>query len=125
MEERFNFNIILNSFVLIIPINIIILVMLSIYRFIFFIYFADFSVVSSLKFFVLKAFWMGFRFDLSIVAYINAPITLLFIICLLFKSDSFFKSIISFIKYYYSIIFSLLFFVIFVDMAFFAYCKDH
>ncbi len=125
MEERFNFNVILNSFVLIIPINIVILIFLAVYRFFFFIYFADFSVVSSLKLYVLKAFWMGFRFDLSIVAYINAPITLLFIICLLFKSDSFFKTIISFIKYYYSVIFSLLFLAVFIDMAFFAYFKDH
>ena len=125
MEERFNFNVILNSFILIIPINIIILLLVSIYRFIFFIYFADFSAISSLKLYVLKAFWLGFRFDLSIVAYINAPITLLFLICLLFKSYPFFKTIISFIKYYYSIIFSVFFLVIFVDMAFFAYFKDH
>ena len=125
MEERFNFNVILNSFVLIIPINVIILIFLTIYRFVFFIYFADFSVVSSLKLYVLKAFWMGFRFDLSIIAYINAPLTLLFLICLLLKSDSFFKTIISFVKYYYSIIFSLLFLAIFIDMAFFAYFKDH
>lgn len=125
MEERFNFNVILNSFILIIPINIIVLLLVSIYRFIFFVYFADFSAISSLKLYVLKAFWLGFRFDLSIVAYINAPITLLFLICLVFKSYPFFKTIISFIKYYYSIIFSLLFLVIFVDMAFFAYFKDH
>ena len=125
MEERFNFNVILNSFVLIIPINIIVLVFIAIYRFFFFVYFADFSVVSSLKVYVLKAFLMGFRFDLSIISYINAPITLLFLICLLLKSDSFFKTTISFIKYYYSIIFSLLFLAIFVDMAFFAYFKDH
>lgn len=125
MEERFNFNTILNSFILIIPINVVILIMLSIYRFIFFIYFADFSVVSSLKLYVLKAFWMGFRLDLSIVAYINAPITLLFLICLLFKSDLFFKVIIKFIKYYYSIIFSLLFLAIFIDMGFFSYFNDH
>lgn len=125
MEERFNFNIILNSFILIIPINIVVLIMLSIYRFIFFIYFADFSVVSSLKLYILKAFWMGFRFDLSIVAYINAPITLLFLICLLLKSDLFFKVIIRFIKYYYLIIFSLLFLAIFIDMGFFSYFNDH
>ncbi|MBR4632197.1 MAG: sulfatase-like hydrolase/transferase [Elusimicrobia bacterium] len=79
----------------------------------------------SLKLYVLKAFWMGFRFDLSILAYINAPITLLFVLCLLLKSDSFFKSIISFIKYYYSIIFSLLFLAIFIDLGFYSYFKDH
>ena len=125
MEEKFNFNVILNSFVLIIPINIVILIFLTIYRLFFFVYFADFSAMLSLKLYVLKAFWMGFRFDLSILAYINAPITLLFVLCLLLKSDSFFKSIISFIKYYYSIIFSLLFLAIFIDLGFYSYFKDH
>ena len=125
MEEKFNFNVILNSFVLIIPINIVILIFLTIYRLFFFVYFADFSAMLSLKLYVLKAFWMGLRFDLSILAYINAPITLLFVLCLLLKSDSFFKSIISFIKYYYSIIFSLLFLAIFIDLGFYSYFKDH
>ncbi|MBQ3943150.1 MAG: sulfatase-like hydrolase/transferase [Elusimicrobia bacterium] len=125
MEERFNFNVILNSFVFIIPINIVVLVFLAVYRFFFFVYFADFSAISSLKLYVLKAFWMGFRFDLSVVAYINAPITLLFLICLLLKSYPFFKKIISFIKYYYFAIFTLMFLAIFVDLAFYAYFKDH
>ena len=125
MEERFNFNVILNSFVFITPINIVVLIFLTVYRLFFFVYFADFSVVSSLKLYILKAFWMGFRFDLSIVAYINAPITLLFVICLLLKSYPFFKKIISFIKYYYFIIFSLMFLAVFVDLAFYAYFKDH
>ena len=68
---------------------------------------------------------MGFRFDLSIVAYIHAPVTLLFIICLFFKSYPFFRKIISFIKYYYFVIFTLLFFAIFVDLGFYSYFKDH
>ncbi len=125
MEERFNFNVILNSFVFIIPINIVVLVFLAVYRFFFFVYFADFSAISSMKLYVLKAFWMGFRFDLSVVAYINAPVTLLFLICLLLKSYPFFKKIISFIKYYYFAIFTLMFLAIFVDLAFYAYFKDH
>ena len=125
MEERFNFNVILNSFVFLIPINIVVLIFLAIYRLFFFVYFADFAAISSLKLYVLKAFWMGFRFDLSIIAYINAPITLLLLICLLFKSYPFFKKVIAFIKYYYSIIFTLLFFAIFVDLGFYSYFKDH
>ena len=125
MEERFNFNVILNSFVFLIPINIVVLIFLAIYRLFFFVYFADFAAISSLKLYVLKAFWMGFRFDLSIIAYINAPITLLLLICLLFKSYPFFKKVITFIKYCYSIIFTLLFFAIFVDLGFYSYFKDH
>lgn len=125
MEERFNFNVILNSFLIIIPINVFIIFVMTIYRFVFFLYFADFAAISTLKMYVLKAFWMGLRFDLSVIAYINAPITLLFLICLLLKSDFIFKCIISLIKYYYSIIFPLMFFVFFVDFGFFSYFKDH
>ena len=125
MEQKFNFNVILNSFIYVIPINFVMLVLLTIYRFVFFLYFADFSTLSGLSFYILKAFWMGFRFDLSIVAYINAPITLLLLICLILKSSFAFKIIIYFIKYYYLIIFSLLFFVLFIDFGFFSYFKDH
>ena len=125
MEQKFNFNVILNSFIYVIPINVVMLVLLTIYRFVFFLYFADFSTLSGLSFYILKAFWMGFRFDLSIVAYINAPITLLFLICLILKNSFVFKIIIYFIKYYYLTIFSLLFFVLFIDFGFFSYFKDH
>ena len=125
MEQKFNFNVILNSFIYVIPINVVMLVLLTIYRFVFFLYFADLSTLSGLSFYILKAFWMGFRFDLSIVAYINAPITLLFLICLILKNSFVFKIIIYFIKYYYLTIFSLLFFVLFIDFGFFSYFKDH
>ena len=125
MEQKFNFNVIINSFIYVIPINFVVLLFLTIYRFIFFLYFADLSTLSGLSFYILKAFWMGFRFDLSIVAYINAPITLLFLICLILKNSFVFKIIIYFIKYYYLTIFSLLFFVLFIDFGFFSYFKDH
>jgi len=125
VNEKFNFNIILNGFFILIPINIIILLLLSVYRFFFFFYFANFAELSGLFGYVIKAFWLGFRFDLSIVAYINAPITLLFVICLFVKKISFFNAVIKFLKYYYTIIFSLLFLVVFVDLGFFSYFKDH
>ncbi len=125
MEERFNFNLILNSFFILIPINIFILGIMTLYRFIFFLFFADFETLSAMKLYVLKAFWMGCRFDLSILAYINAPITLLLLVCLILQSDLFFKSIISFIKYYYSLIFPLIFLLFFIDSGFYIYFKDH
>lgn len=125
MEERFNFNLILNSFIILIPINLFILAVMTVYRFIFFLFFADFSTVSTMKLYVLKAFWMGCRFDLSIVAYISAPITLMLLVCCLLQSDLFFKATISFVKYYYSIIFPLIFLLFFIDSGFFIYFKDH
>lgn len=125
MEERFNFNVILNSFLILIPINVFVIAMMSVYRFVFFLYFADFLAVSSLKIYVLKAFWMGFRFDLSIVAYINAPVTLMLLFCLLLKSDFIFKTAIVLFKYYYALAFSFMFLAMFVDFGFFSYFKDH
>ncbi len=125
MEERFNFNLILNSFIILIPVNLFILAAMTVYRFVFFLFFVDWSTVFSMKLYVLKAFWMGCRFDLSILAYVNAPITLLFLLCFILRSEFIFKFIISFVKYYYSLIFPLIFFLFFVDSGFYTYFKDH
>lgn len=125
MEERFNSNLIFNSFLILIPVNLLMLLFITLYRFVFFIYFADFSTLGALKIYVFKAFIMGLRFDMSVMAYINAPVTLILIICLLLQSYSIFRFSISFFRYYYTLIFSLLFFVIFVDFGFFSYFKDH
>ncbi|MDD5021969.1 MAG: sulfatase-like hydrolase/transferase [Endomicrobiaceae bacterium] len=125
MEKKFYFNTVLNSFIILIPIKILMIIMMTLYRFIFFVYFADLSTVPAFKAYILQAFWMGFRFDLSILAYINSPVTLGLLICLLLKVDSIFKLAISFFRHYYNIIFSLLFLVMFVDFGFFSYFKDH
>ena len=125
MEERFNFNLILNSFIILIPINIFILAVMTVYRFIFFLFFADFSTVLTMKMYILKAFWMGCRFDLSVLAYVNAPITLFFLICFILQSEFIFRFIVSFVKYYYSLIFPLIFLLFFIDSGFYICFKDH
>ncbi|GAB1402246.1 alkaline phosphatase family protein [Elusimicrobiota bacterium] len=101
------------------------MVLMTLFRFVFFLYFADFKEISSLKLYVLKAFWMGFRFDLSILAYINIPVTLFLLFYLFFKKDFILKLIPSLIKYYYLVVSWLLFFVLFFDFGFFAYCNEH
>jgi len=125
MERKTDFNVIINSFIILLPVNIFIMFMITLYRFVFFLYFADFTEISHFKLYVLKAFWMGFRFDLSVLAYINFPVTLILIACLFLKSNRCFKWSVYFFRYYYNLIFSLLFFVIFFDFGFFSYFKDH
>lgn len=125
MEERFNSNLVFNSFLILIPVNLFIIFLMTLYRLFFLFYFGDFSVLSASKIYILKAFFMGLRFDMSIMAYINAPITIILILCLLLQSHSVFKASISLFRYYYTLIFSLLFLVIFVDFGFFSYFKDH
>lgn len=125
MHKKSGFNAFLNNFLIIIPVNILIMLLMTLFRFVFFLYFADFKEISSLKLYVLKAFWMGFRFDLSILAYINIPVTVFLLFYLFFKKDFILKLIPSFIKYYYLVVSWLLFFVLFFDFGFFAYCNDH
>lgn len=125
MHKQSGLNTVLNGFLIIIPINLLIMLLMTLFRFVFLLYFADFNEISSLKFYVLKAFWMGFRFDLSILAYINIPVTLALLFYLFFKRDFIFKLVPSFIKYYYLAICWLLFFLLFFDFGFFSYCKDH
>ncbi len=125
MEKKFYFNAVFNGFLILIPIKVFIICMMTLYRFIFFIYFVDPYTIPALKTYIFKAFWMGFRFDLSVLAYINSPVILGLLICLLLKVDSIFKLSISFFRHYYNIIFPLLFLVLFVDFGFFSYFKDH
>lgn len=124
MHKKTGFNAFFNSFLLIAPINALMLLLMTLFRFVFFIYFADFNEISSLKFYVLKAFWMGFRFDVSVLAYINIPVTLVFLMYLFFKKDFVFKLGSLFVKYYYLTIFPFLSFMFFADFGLFSYYKD-
>ncbi|MDD5021968.1 MAG: sulfatase-like hydrolase/transferase [Endomicrobiaceae bacterium] len=125
MYKKSGFNAVLNGFLIIIPINLLMMSLMTLFRFVFLLYFADFKEISSLKLYILKAFWMGFRFDLSILAYINIPVTLTLLFYLFFKKDFILKLIPPVIKYYYLVVCWLLFFVLFFDFGFFSYCKDH
>ncbi len=125
MNRKSGFDAFINNFLIIIPVNLLIMVLMTLFRFVFFLYFADFKEISSLKLYVLKAFWMGFRFDLSVLSYINIPVTVVLLLYLFIKKDFIFKMIPLFIKYYYLVASWLLFFLLFFDFGFFSYCNDH
>jgi len=62
---------------------------------------------------------------MSILAYINAPVTLILLVCLLLKSLSFFKLVLYFLKYYFTVMICSLFLIMFIDFGFFSYFRDH
>jgi phosphoglycerol transferase MdoB-like AlkP superfamily enzyme len=98
---------------------------MSAYRFIFFTHFGKGVDLRGFGFDILKAFFMGSRLDLSVIALINAPIVLIFVVIFILRKISLFKSFFSFLKYYYCILIGLILTMFCVDFNFYSYFQDH
>jgi phosphoglycerol transferase MdoB-like AlkP superfamily enzyme len=98
---------------------------MSAYRFIFFTHFGKVVDLHGFGFDILKAFFMGSRLDLSVIALINAPIALIFVVIFILRKISLFKSFFSFLKYYYCILIGLILTMFCVDFNFYSYFQDH
>ncbi|MCL2485004.1 MAG: sulfatase-like hydrolase/transferase [Endomicrobia bacterium] len=125
MVRNYNFEKYFDCLLQIVPINIAALVLMTIYRFFFFFYFADFSSLSGLYGDVFRAFFLGFRFDLSVLAYINILPVLIFTVFLAVRDLKSFKIFAAVIKYYYLYIFSVLALLTIIDFGFFTYFNEH
>ena len=106
-------------------VNFLFLLFMSAYRFIFFTHFGKGIDLHGFGFDILKAFFMGVRLDLSVIACINAPAALIFIVIFISKKTSLFKSFFSFLKYYYCILIGLMLTIFCVDFNFYSYFQDH
>jgi phosphoglycerol transferase MdoB-like AlkP superfamily enzyme len=105
--------------------NFIFLLLMSAYRLIFFIYYSKGTNFNGLGFDVLKAFYMGCRFDLSVLATANAPATLLFVLLFMIGKQFLLKPFFCSLKYYYTVLISIILALCCVDFYFYAYFKDH
>ncbi|AKL98277.1 LTA synthase family protein [Endomicrobium proavitum] len=124
MIKEYNFEKYFDCLLKIIPISIAALIALSVYRIFFFFHFADFTTLNAMTFYVLKAFWLGFRFDLAVVAYINSFVIVILTFILLFRSLKVFKFTVFIIKIYYWVAFSFLAFLAAVDFGFYTYFNE-
>lgn len=70
--------------------NAIFLLLLSVYR-LFFTYYGKDVDLSDLGFDILMAFCMGCRFDLSVIASVNAPLVVLFVLLFIIGKQSLLK----------------------------------
>ncbi|MDR3253900.1 MAG: sulfatase-like hydrolase/transferase, partial [Endomicrobium sp.] len=109
----------------IVSLNFIFLLLMSAYRFIFFVHYGKSIDLNGLCCDILRAFCIGVRFDLSVISGINAPAMLLFIILFIVGRQDFFKPFIKFLKYYYTILIGILFVLFCIDFHFYAYFQDH
>ena len=106
MVKEYNFEKYFDCLLKIIPVNIAALAAMTIYRVFFFFYFVNFDTLNGVYWQVFKAFFLGFRFDLSVLAYLNSIVIVIFTISLLFKSLSAFRFFAGIIKLYYWVAFT-------------------
>jgi phosphoglycerol transferase MdoB-like AlkP superfamily enzyme len=98
---------------------------MSVYRFIFFIYYGKCVNLNGLGFDIFKTFYMGCRFDLSVIAGVNVPAVVLFVLLFIIGKQSFFKPFLAFLKYYYMVFIGIILTLCCVDFYFYAYFQDH
>lgn len=125
MIKEYNFEKYFDCLLKIIPINLAALAAMTIYRILFFFYFANFESLTGMYGYVFKAFFLGFRFDLSVLAYINSAVILILIISFIVKSLRLFKFFTGIIKLYYWIAFTALAVLNLIDFGFFTYFHEH
>lgn len=66
-------------------VNFLFLLFMSAYRFIFFVHFGKGAGLHGFGFDIFKMFFMGIRLDLSVIALINVPTALIFVIVFILK----------------------------------------
>jgi phosphoglycerol transferase MdoB-like AlkP superfamily enzyme len=98
---------------------------MSAYRFVFFTHFGKGINLSGFSFDIFKAFFMGNRLDLSVIALINIPTAITFAVILILRKTFLFKLFFSFLKYYYCILIGLVLTMFCVDFNFYSYFHDH
>ena len=125
MIKEYNFEKYFDCILKIIPLTIIALAAMTVYRIFFFFHFADFSTLGGLYGYIFKAFWLGLRFDLSVLAYINSFAILIFTLFLFIKNLNAFKLAAFIINIYYWAAFTFIILLNLADFGFYTYFGEH
>ena len=125
MVKEYNFEKYFDCLLKIIPINIAALAAMTAYRIFFFFYFVNYDAVRGLYGHIFKAFFLGLRFDLSVLAYINSAVIFTITFLLVFRSLKLFRFFAGLIKLYYWAAFTALAALNLADFGFFTYFNEH
>jgi phosphoglycerol transferase MdoB-like AlkP superfamily enzyme len=98
---------------------------MSIYRFVFFIYYNELNDTNIYIYDIIKAFILGFRIDLTVIGYIQLPISLFLIVIYYSKSIFLYEIFTKYIKYYFFILYLIVTNFLVSDFAFYTYFKEH
>jgi phosphoglycerol transferase MdoB-like AlkP superfamily enzyme len=105
--------------------NLIFLLLMSLWRLVFFLYYGQGDNFSGLGGDIAAAFLMGFRFDLSVIASTNSIAILIFIVLTIIGKSAFFRPFFAGLKWYYTFSISILFIILAIDFGFYSYFQDH
>jgi len=112
-------------FLRLIALNFIFLLVMSVYRLIFFLFYGKGIDFTGAGADILKAFYMGVRFDLAVIAYLNMPVTLALAVFVCIGNGEYMKKMLSAVKYYYAAVIGSLFVLLCVDFGFYSYFQNH
>jgi len=105
--------------------NLIFLILMTLYRIIFTFYYSGGLNFAAYFNDLLKAFFLGVRYDFAVIAYINTVVTLVFIIILFLNKKSIFVKFAQILKYYYMLFFGGVVSILCVDFGFYSYFQNH
>jgi len=124
MSKKFNFENYIDCVVKIIPLNVAALAVMTLYRIFFFFFFKNIALFGHFRD-IFNAFVLGLRFDLSILAYINSFVILIFTILLLIRNLRLFKKAIFIIKLWYCLSFIAIALATAIDFGFYICFGEH
>lgn len=104
---------------------IFLLLIMSIFRLVFFIYYNPLTSLDGFYTDIFSAFWLGFRIDLTVIAYIQIIPTILLIAFYYTNRLSVLNFFNKFLVYYIFICFSMVAILLSADFGFYSYFKDH
>ncbi|MDR2708455.1 MAG: sulfatase-like hydrolase/transferase, partial [Elusimicrobiota bacterium] len=105
--------------------NFIFLFLMALSRVAFCFYYGRGILSNDLTVDILKAFGMGARFDLSVLAYINLPVTITLIVLFFIGQKRYYDVFLMILKYYYTIIMGGVFVFLSIDFGFYSYFQNH
>jgi phosphoglycerol transferase MdoB-like AlkP superfamily enzyme len=123
--KTFNFEKYVDCIIKIIPLNIAMFLLMTLYRVFFFFYFKNGLSLDGLYSSLLKSFLLGARFDISILAYINLFVIFIFSIFLVIKNFLLFRISVLFLKIYYFLVFSAIVILDIIDFGFYISFGEH
>ncbi|MCL2335555.1 MAG: hypothetical protein FWC57_05770 [Endomicrobia bacterium] len=109
----------------IISLNVIFLAGMSLYRLIFFLFYGKGLDFTGSGTDMLKAFYMGVRFDLAVLAYLNMPVMLALVVFVFIGNGEYMKKALSAFKYYYAAAIGSLFVLLCIDFGYYSYFQNH
>ena len=104
---------------------LIFLILMSLFRISFFIYYNELDTLLPYSFDILKMLFMGFRIDLTVIGYLQIIPTFILIFLYYLNKDLLFEKFNKILVYYLYVLFILITFLLVSDFGFYSYFKEH